>query len=118
MNFSAASSSSRVVMPGRTFPASRFRVLTRTAPAAAIRSISSGLFLMITRPSLEVVLEPQSRDHRTDVIVDLGRVARAVDPPHHALLVEVVDQRGGLLVVNAQAVLDDLGIVVVAADQA
>src|ERR1700748_3520934 len=112
MNFSAVSSSSRVVTPGRTFPASRFRVLTRTAPAAAIRSISSGLFLMITTTSLEVVLEPESGDHGADVIVHLGRIARAVDPPHHALLVEVVDQRGGLVVVHAQTVLDDVGIVV------
>src|ERR1700750_3193319 len=105
MNFSAASSSSRVVTPGRTFPANRFSVLTSTAPAAAIRAISSGLFLMITTTSLEVVLEPESRDHGADVVVDLGRVAGAVDPPHHALLVEVVDQRGGLVVVHAQAIL-------------
>ena len=47
MNRSAAWSSSWVVTPGRILPASRFIVRTRIAPAAAIRSICSGLFLMI-----------------------------------------------------------------------
>src|SRR5437588_10366942 len=102
MNFSAAWSSSRVVTPGRTFPAMRFIVLTRMAPAAAIRSISSGVFLMIKS---HVFLEPQGGDHRPDVVVHLGGVAGAVDPAQDALLVVVLGHRLGLLVVDVQAVL-------------
>ena len=49
MNCSAACVELAVVTPGRILPASRFIVRTRMAPAAAIRSISSGVFLMITR---------------------------------------------------------------------
>src|SRR3982074_1782665 len=74
MNFSAASSSSRVLTPGRIFPASRFIVLTRITRAAAIWSISSGLFLMIIGRS-DVLFQPERGDHRPDVIVDLGRIA-------------------------------------------
>src|ERR1035438_3621318 len=89
MNLSAAWSSSRVLTPGRTFPASRFIVLTRMPPAAAMRSISSGLFLMITctaPPKSDVLLQPKRRDHRADVTVYLGGLARPVDPAHQALI--------------------------------
>ena len=48
MYVSAASSSSRVVTPSRIFPATSFIVRAWTAPAAAICSISCGVFLMIT----------------------------------------------------------------------
>ena len=44
-------------------------------------------------------------------------LARAVDPPHQPLLVVVVDQRLGLLVVDAQPVADHVRLVVVALDQ-
>ena len=86
-----------MVTPGRILPASRFIVLTRIAPAAAICSISSGVFLMIkvprssARPGNQIFLEPQRRDHRADVVVDLGRAAGAVDPAHQALLIVVLD---------------------------
>ena len=67
-------------------------------------------------------------DHRTPNF-RLASVARiwsltfwgsrsSVDPPQHALALVVVDQRLCLLVVLLQAVLDDLGLVVVALDQA
>src|SRR5450755_285762 len=102
MNRSAASSSSLVVTPGRTLPCSRFIVRTSTAPAAAIRSISSGDFLMIifdlrlvTRPCprrvvLDVLFEPQRGDHRTDVAVHVGRFTSAVDPAQQPALIVVV----------------------------
>src|SRR5579875_47863 len=107
MKRSAAWSSSPVVTPGRTLPASRLIVRTRMAPAAAIRSISSGLFLMIIEGGVSVVrshrgypprgpfggrrsdvfLEPQGGDHRADVVVHVGGAAGAVDALHQALLV-------------------------------
>src|ERR1700758_1411229 len=103
MNFSAALSSSLVVTPCRTLPASRFIVLTRIAPAAAIRSISSGVFLMINARrlpgevggkllALHVVFETERRDHGPDVVMHIGRTARPVDPAHQPLGVVVVDQ--------------------------
>src|SRR5947209_17344506 len=117
MNFSAARSRSAVVVPGRILPATRFIVLTRIAPAAAIRSISSGVFLMITWAPLDIFLETKRRNHRPDVVVNFGRLTRAVDPPHQSLLVVVLDERLGLVVVDLKAVADDLGLVVVALDQ-
>src|SRR5579875_2733293 len=137
MNRSAARSSSPVLTPGRILAASRFIVLTRIAPAAAIRSISCGVFLMITdRPSrrdagsagaaggrspiagpLDALLHAQGRDHRADVVVHLARAAGAVDASQQPALVVVADQRLGLLVVDAQAVSHDLGAIVVALDQ-
>src|ERR1035437_9570015 len=119
MNFSAAWPSSRVLTPGRILPASRFTVLTRMSPAAAIRSISSGVFLMITRspggPS-NILLEAQRRDHRADVVVDLRGLAGSVDPAQQTLLVVVAHQRLGLLLVYAQPIADNLGLVVIAGD--
>src|SRR5581483_8296566 len=99
MNFSAAWSSSAVVTPGRIFPASRLMVLTRIAPAAAMRSISCGVFLMITS---DVLFEAKRGDHRADVIVHVGRRPGSVDAAHQSLVVVVVDQRCRLLVVDAQ----------------
>src|SRR5207248_2818791 len=90
MNFSAAASSSPVVTPGLTLPASRFIVRTRIVPAAAIRSISADVFLMIIGRS-DVVFQTKCGDHRPDVIVNLVGAARSVDPPHQSLLVVVVD---------------------------
>src|SRR5437762_96472 len=107
MNRSAARSSSLVVTPGRTLPASRFIVRTRIAPAAAMRSTSSGLFLMITGcsprgSSLDVLLEAERGDHRPDVVVNLVRRSGAVDPAQQALLVVVLDQGLGLFVIDAE----------------
>src|ERR1700685_1266399 len=101
MNFSAAWSSSRVDTPERILPASRFIVLTRIAPDAAICSISAGLFFRIIGPrSSYVVFEPQRCDHRTDVVMNLRRAAGTVDPPHQALLVVVVHEWLRLCVVH------------------
>src|SRR5215217_7320020 len=111
MNFSAAASSSAVVMPGRILPAIRSIVLTRMAPAAAILSISAGDFLMITVAS-ESLFEAQRRQRRADVVVDLHLVARAVEAAQQAPLVVVVLQRLRLLVVGLQALGDLLGPVV------
>src|SRR6185437_5897853 len=117
MKRSAAWSSSLVVTPGRILPASRFIVRTRTAPAAAIRSISSWDFLMImayNASASDVLLQTQRGDHRADMAVDVGGLTRAVDATHEPELVVVVDQRLGLVVIDAQPVLDHLGLVVVA----
>src|SRR5690242_7567112 len=120
MNFSAAWSSSWVLTPGRTFPASRLIVLTRMSPAAAIRSISSGLFLMIigAPPISYVLFEAKRRDHRSDVIVDLSRIAGSVDALEQPTFLVVADQRLGLIVVGREPVLDHLGLVVLTLDQA
>ncbi len=72
MNFSTASSSSLVVTPSRTFDATRRIVRAWTAPAAAIFSISAGVFLMITRRASDVGFELQRGDRRADVLVHLG----------------------------------------------
>jgi hypothetical protein len=53
MNFSAAASRSAVVTPARAFDFRSVRQRARIEPAAAMRSISSGVFLMI-RASLPV----------------------------------------------------------------
>src|SRR5579875_1790046 len=126
MNLSAAASSSWVETPGRIFPASRFIVRTSTAPAAAMRSISWGLFLMITTSVLalfgpgggsDVLFKPQRGDHGPDVVVHVGRAAGSVDPAHESLPIVEVDQGLGLLVIDAQAVAHDVGLVVVALDE-
>src|SRR3954471_12682581 len=118
MNFSAASSRSAVVTPSRTFAASSSRVLTRISPAAAMRSISSGVFLTITaRLRLELVLEPERGDRRADVVVDLGRRAGAVEAPEQAALLVEGNQLGRLVVVDAEALAHRLGLVVVALDE-
>src|SRR3954451_1992619 len=118
MNFSAASSRSAVVTPSRTFAASSSRVLTRISPAAAMRSISSGVFLTITaRLRLELVLEPERGDRRADVVVDLGRRAGAVEASQQAALLVERDELGRLVVVDPQALADGLGLVVVALRQ-
>src|SRR3712207_5280922 len=120
MKRSAASSSSFVVTPGRTFDSSSRWQRTSTSPAAAIFSISAGDFLMIMpgAPSaLDLVLESERRDRRPQVVVDLGRVAAAVEAAQRARLLVVVDERLGVLVVDAEALLDRLGLVVVALDE-
>src|SRR2546423_13537224 len=66
----------------------------------------------------DVFFEPQRRDHRTNVIVDLRGRTSAVHPPEQTLLVVVLDQGRGLLVVDAEAVPNHLGLVVIALDQA
>src|SRR3954454_10197308 len=112
MKRSAAWSSSSVVTPGRTLPASRSMVRTRMSPAGAMLSISAGVFLMIM--GSEPFFEPERREGGPDVVVDLGRAARAVEAPEQALLLVVVDQRLGLLMVGREALLHHLGLVVLA----
>src|SRR5918997_4906419 len=130
MYFSAARSRSSVVMPGRIFVSTSFSVRTRIAPAAAIASISAGLFLMIMRPGgpppaaqydlrnrpvagpppapLELVLEAQRGDRRPDVVVDLGGRTRAVEAPQEPALLVVLDERRGRCVVDLEPLADDL----------
>src|SRR4051812_15816888 len=118
MNFSAASSRSAVVTPSRTLLSSNARVRTRISPAAAMRSISSGVFLTITaRLRLELVLEPERGDRGADVIVDLGRRAGAVEASQQAALLVERDELGRLVVIDPQALADGLGFVVVALRQ-
>src|SRR5689334_11102903 len=112
MKRSAAWSSSSVVTPGRTLPASRSIVRTRISPARAILSISAGVFLMIM--GSETFFEPQRREGGPDVIVDLGGAAGAVEAPQQPLVLVVVDQRLGLLMVGREALLHHLGLVVLA----
>src|SRR3954469_9030591 len=119
MNFSAASSSSPVVTPGRTLPSSSLRVRTRMSPAAAILSISSGVLRMIMWRvgPLDLFLEPQCGEGGPDVVVHLRRRAAAVEALQDAALVVEVDERLGLLPVGLQALADGLGLVVVALDE-
>src|SRR5215218_7173047 len=112
MNRSAAWSSSPVVTPGRTLPASRSIVRTRMSPARAILSISAGVFLMII--GSEALFEAQRGEGGPDVVVDLGGTARAVEPAQQSLLLVVVDQRFRLLMVGLQTLLHHLGLVVLA----
>src|SRR5207247_387718 len=130
MNVSAARSSSDVVTPSRSLPSRSLSVRTRMAPAAAIFSISSGDFLMITRgrrqpptragaprTRSQLVLQPQRGDRRPEVVVDLRGRARAVEAAQEAALVVVVDERRGLGVEDVEPVADGLFLVVVALDQ-
>src|SRR5919108_3591421 len=112
MKRSAAWSSSSVVAPGRTLPASRSIVRTRISPARAILSISAGVFLMIM--GSEAFFEAQRREGGPDVVVDLGGAARAVEPAQQPLLLVVVDQLLGLLMVGLQTLLHHLWLVVLA----
>src|SRR5918912_2235049 len=114
MKRSAARSRSAVVTPGRILPARRAIVFTRMAPAAAIFSISAGVFLTIMTKRLQALFEAQRRQRGADVVVDLHLVARAVEAAQQAPVVVVVDQRLGLLVVGLEPLPDDLGAVVVA----
>src|SRR3954467_13653375 len=113
MKRSAVWSSSIVVTPGRTLPASRSIVRTRISPARAILSISAGVFLMIIAGS-ESFFEPQRREGGPDVVVDLSRAPRAVEAPQQCLFLVVVDQRLGLLMVRRKPLLDHFGLVVLA----
>src|SRR5215208_3472970 len=111
MNFSAARSSSPVVIPGRALPRSRDRQRASTRPAAAILSISSGVFRTIT--VLELRLELQGGQCGPDVPVDLVRRAGAVESPQQALVLVPLDHRLGLLVVDVEPLPHGLGLVVV-----
>src|SRR5215208_2414857 len=100
MKRSAASSSSAVVTPGRAF----FRRIswqrTSTRPAAAIFSISSGVFRLIT--GLELRLEALRRQCGTYPVVHLVGRAPAIEAAQQALVLVPLDQRLGLVVVDRQ----------------
>src|SRR5216684_6031534 len=117
MNCSASSSSSSVVTPGRTCSPISSRVSTTTRPAFSIFSISAGDLRMITVVS--EVWRSSPRLHVLECVLDLGEnfVDRTVaaDRDDVAARPVVLDQRLGLLVVDAQPVVDRLGRVVVAA---
>src|SRR6266550_346472 len=125
MKRSAASSSSAVVMPGWHFERSMRRHRAWITPAAAIRSICSGVFLMIIRrsprqrkPSLELFFHAQGGEQGSNPVVDLVGLQRAVHPPQQSLGLVVGHHRLGLRVVLLEAVADDLGLVVLADLQA
>src|SRR5687767_10324833 len=99
MNFSAASSSSSVVTPGRIFASSRSMQRTWISPALAISSISADDFLRII--GSELGLEAQRGQGSPDVVVDLRGRPRAVEAAQDAALLVVLDQRDRLLVVDA-----------------
>src|SRR5688572_26512064 len=112
MNLSPARSRSPVVTPGRHIPRSIARQPATISPASAITSISSGVLRTI------IGLELQAGERGANLVTHLLGVARSVDAPQHALAIVVVDQGLRLLLVLLQAVLDDLGLVVLALDQA
>src|SRR3954447_862860 len=109
MNFSAASSRSRVVTPSRTLPSTSCSARTRIDPAAAILSISSGDFLMIIaiRRS-QLVFEAKRGDRRPDVVVDLGGRALAVEPLEAPAVLVKIDRGRGLLLVDREPVAHDI----------
>src|SRR5918997_4413329 len=100
MNRSAASSSSPVVTPGRAFFLRISCVRTSTRPAAAILSISSGVFRWITGSKLR--LESLRSQCGTYAVVHLVGRARAVEAAQQAPFVVPLDQGLGLLVVDGQ----------------
>jgi len=64
-----------------------------------------------------LLLAPEGRDQAVDALLHLFRRALAVGPMEDATLLVVVDQWLGLLAVLREAVLDHIGLVVVADDQ-
>src|SRR5215210_2487823 len=112
MKRSAASSSSAVVTPAWILAWSMRRQRAWTAPAAAIRSICSGLFLTITW--LQLLFHAQGREHRPYPVVHLVGLGRAVNAAQQPHVLVIGDQRLGLRVVLVEAVADHLGLVVVA----
>src|ERR1700753_3894234 len=104
MNFSAASSSSSVVIPGRAFALRIFIVRTRMSPAAAIWSSCSGVLRMIMGRTVEsgVALRLRRGEDLAQFLGDLGGFALARDPAQYAVSLVVGDQRLGLLVVGGK----------------
>src|SRR5207245_423445 len=117
MNCSASSSSYSVVTPGRTCSPISSSVSTTTRPAFSIFSISAGDLRMITVVS--GVWRSSPRLNMLECVLDLGEHfgdgTVAADRDDVAASPVVLDQRLGLLVVDAQPVVDHLGRVVVAA---
>src|SRR5215204_4131575 len=124
MNFSAASSSSLVVTPGRAFERSIRRQRAWIEPAAAMASICSEVLRMImprymirSRSNLHLLLAAEGGEHGVNALLDLVGRRLALDVVEDAVLLVVVDHRLGLLAVLVEPVPDHLRFVVVAHDQ-
>src|SRR3954468_1589505 len=120
MNFSAASSSSLVVTPGRAFDRSIRRHRAWILPASAISSTCADVLRKIMpryiSPSL-LFLSAEGRDDPVNPLLDLVRGLPAIHAVQDATLVVVVHQGLGLFAVLREAILDHLRLVVVADDQ-
>src|SRR5262245_40556227 len=109
MYFSAASSSSLVVTPGRARERSICRQRAWIRPASAISSICSEVFLMIMprymvpSPSHALLfLAPQSGKDPMDPLFDLVGGLRSVYVVEYPALLVVVDQRRRLLAISLE----------------
>src|SRR3954453_22431159 len=122
MNFSAASSSSFVVTPGRALERSMRRQRAWILPASAISSICSEVLRMIMPryifPSSHplLFLAAKRGQDPVDHLLHLVRGVAAVHVHEDPTLLVVVNQRLGLLPVLLETVLDHIGLVVVADD--
>src|SRR5512132_4100215 len=117
MNFSAVSSSSLVVTPGRALERSILRQRAWILPASAIASTCADVLRMIIPRYIShslLFLAAQRLDYPLDSLLDLIRGLPAVHPVEDATFVVIVDQGLGLLAVLREAVLDHLWLVVVA----
>ncbi len=103
---SAIRSSSAIEMPGSSRSSSSASVSATTAPAAAISSISRALLRMITRRP------PVSPERVLHLGVDLGDRPLAVQRDQLAERAVVLDDRLGLLVVDAEPLGDHVRRVV------
>src|SRR4051794_36956268 len=123
MNFSAASSSSFVVTPGRALERSMRRQRAWILPASAISSICSEVFRMIMPrymgPSSHslLFLAPEGGEDPVDQLLDLVGSLASVHVIEDATVLVVTDERLGLLPVLREPVLDHLGLVVIADEQ-
>src|SRR4051812_5815632 len=123
MNSSARRSSSRVVTPGRTAPASISRVRPTSTPASRMRRSCSSVrpWSRFRRPnigrslSLAALGQTSSvvlRESRDDAVRDLVDGAHAVDLDEQAGVLVVLCQRCRLLAVDRLPLADDvLGVV-------
>src|SRR5829696_10310662 len=122
MNFSAASSSSFVVTPGRALERSIRRQRAWIVPASAISSICPEVlrwimprYISVSHPLL--FLATERREDSVDALLHLVGALSAVHLVQDATVLVIGDQRPGLVFVLVEAVLDHLGLVVVAGDQ-
>src|SRR6476620_5796192 len=124
MNFSAASSSSLVVTPGRALERSIRRQRAWILPASAISSICADVLRMImprymiqTVSYLHLLFATQRADQGVNPLLHLVRRQLSVHRLQDAAVLVVINQRLGLLAILGPAVLDPLGPVVLADGQ-
>src|SRR4029079_11870488 len=124
MNFSAASSSSLVVTPGRALEPSIRRQRAWILPASAIASICSDVLRMImprymfpTSSHPLLFLAAKRGEDAVDPLFHRIRRPLAVHMIEDATFLVIVDQGLSLLAVGGQAVLDHVRLVVVTDDQ-